>query len=167
MRRPKISHGRKGKPPLTPVPETPWRGHWGKSALPENRHHQAAGGKKAKGLAGRTAIIGDIVAVMREWWDLPADCNDGELFTYAEMLLDRIEAGEAREPLCRFLAEIQKDRLDIAGVRRTGEDCRSRVRGRRGLGLTRSWARSRGLPAFVAMGEKPRSRLGLRLGFVG
>ena len=51
---------------------------------------------------------------MREWWDLPADCNDGELFTYAEMLFDRIEAGEAREPLCRFLAEIQKDRLDMA-----------------------------------------------------
>ncbi len=101
-----------GRPPLTPVPETPWRGHWGKSG-PAESSPPSAGGKKAKA-AGRTAIIGDIVAAMREWWDLPADCNDGELFTYAGMLFDRIEAGEAREPLCRFLAEIQKDRLDMA-----------------------------------------------------
>ena len=69
---------------------------------------------KAKAAADRTGIIGDIVASMREWWDLPADCNDGELFTYAEMLLDRLEAGDARDTLCRFLAEIQKDRLDMA-----------------------------------------------------
>ena len=31
-----------------------------------------------------------IMDVMRSSWDLPADCNEGELFAYAEMLFDRI-----------------------------------------------------------------------------
>ena len=103
-----------GKPPLTPVPETPWRGHWGRNGPGARRRRRRPAAQKAKAAAGRTGIIGDIVAAMREWWDLPADCNDGELFTYAEMLLDRIEAGDAQDALCRFLAEVQKDRLDMA-----------------------------------------------------
>ncbi len=103
-----------GNPPLTPAPETPWRGHWGRSGPGVSQPPAPARGKKAKAAAARTGLIGGIVAAMREWWDLPPDCNDGELFTYAEMLLDRIEAGETREALCRFLAEIQKDRLDVA-----------------------------------------------------
>ena len=37
--------------------------------------------------AGR---IGEILNVMRDTWDLPADCNEGELFAYAETLYDRI-----------------------------------------------------------------------------
>ena len=37
--------------------------------------------------AGR---IGEIIEVMKNTWDLPADCNEGELFTYAEVLYDRI-----------------------------------------------------------------------------
>ena len=29
----------------------------------------------------KTTIIGQIIGVMRDHWDLPADFNDGELFT--------------------------------------------------------------------------------------
>jgi hypothetical protein len=42
---------------------------------------------------------------MRSSWDLPADCNDGELFAYAEALVDRIEAGDSRQALCAYLAD--------------------------------------------------------------
>ena len=129
-----------GRPPLTPVPETPWRGHWGRSGPGESPPPAPAGAAKAKAAAGRTGIIGDIVAAMREWWDLPADCNDGELFTYAEMLFDRIEAGDARDALCRFLAEIQKDRLDMAESDAPTKIVDRAIERRRGLGLTRSWA---------------------------
>jgi hypothetical protein len=47
----------------------------------------------------KTETIGRIIGIMRNHWDLPADCNDGELFTYAEILFDRISAGEGPEEL--------------------------------------------------------------------
>jgi hypothetical protein len=61
----------------------------------------------------KTTIIGQIIGVMRDHWDLPADCNDGELFTYAEILFDRIGAGEDREALCSYLANVQVEKLDM------------------------------------------------------
>jgi hypothetical protein len=57
--------------------------------------------------------IGQIIGVMRDYWDLPADCNDGELFTYAEILLDRIGAGEEPEALCAYLANVQVEKLKM------------------------------------------------------
>jgi hypothetical protein len=61
----------------------------------------------------KTTIIGQIIGVMRDHWDLPADCNDGELFTYAEILFDRISAGEDREELCSYLGNEQIEKLKM------------------------------------------------------
>ena len=100
-----------GKPPLTPVPETPWRGTWGSSAeetvtRPSHRTAKADG-------QGNTAPIDAVVDVMKGAWDLPADCNDGELFAYAEVLCDRICAGASRDDLYRFLADVQVGKLGL------------------------------------------------------
>ena len=62
----------------------------------------------------KTAQIGKIVEVMLDTWDLPADCNEGELFTYAETLYDRTVAGDKQEQLYAYLSEVQVDKLDMA-----------------------------------------------------
>jgi hypothetical protein len=69
----------------------------------------------------RMNLIGKIVEMMRESWDTPADCNDGELFTYAEVLLDRIEAGEAKDALERYLAGVQTGKLGMPDSRAHSE----------------------------------------------
>jgi hypothetical protein len=51
---------------------------------------------------------------MRNTWDLPADCNEGELFTYAETLSDRIAAGDSKDELYAYLSAVQVDRLEMA-----------------------------------------------------
>ena len=65
-------------------------------------------------MADKTAQIGEIVKVMLDTWDLPADCNEGELFTYAETLYDRIAAGDSQDQLYAYLSEVQVDKLDMA-----------------------------------------------------
>jgi hypothetical protein len=65
-------------------------------------------------MADKTTQIGKIVEVMLDTWDLPADCNEGELFTYAETLYDRIAAGDSQEQLYAYLSEAQVDKLDKA-----------------------------------------------------
>ena len=65
-------------------------------------------------MADKTSRIGEIVGIMQGLWDLPADCNEGELFTYAEKLYDRIAAGDAKDRLYAYLSEIQTGRLDMA-----------------------------------------------------
>ena len=65
-------------------------------------------------MADKTSRIGEIVEVMLNTWDLPADCNEGELFTYAETLYDRIAAGDSQEKLYAYLSEVQVDKLDMA-----------------------------------------------------
>jgi hypothetical protein len=62
---------------------------------------------------GRTARINAIVEIMRDLWDTPADCNDGELFTYAEILYDRIEAGDNPALLNAYLADVQTEKLHM------------------------------------------------------
>ena len=62
----------------------------------------------------KTSRIGEIVEVMLNTWDLPADCNEGELFTYAEALYDRIAAGDSKEELYAYLSEVQVDHLEMA-----------------------------------------------------
>jgi hypothetical protein len=65
-------------------------------------------------MADKTTQIGEIVEVMLDTWDLPADCNEGELFTYAEALYDRIAAGDSQEQLYAYLSEVQVDKLEMA-----------------------------------------------------
>jgi hypothetical protein len=64
-------------------------------------------------MADKTTQIGEIVEVMLNTWDLPADCNEGELFTYAETLYDRIAAGESKDKLYTYLSEVQVDHLEM------------------------------------------------------
>ena len=65
-------------------------------------------------MTDKTSEIGRIVEVMLNTWDLPADCNEGELFTYAETLYDRIIAGDSRDKLYAYLSEVQVDHLEMA-----------------------------------------------------
>jgi hypothetical protein len=65
-------------------------------------------------MANKTTQIGEIVQVMLNTWDLPADCNEGELFTYAEALYDRIAAGDSKDKLYAYLSELQVDHLEMA-----------------------------------------------------
>ena len=65
-------------------------------------------------MTNKTSRIGEIVEVMLNTWDLPADCNEGELFTYAEALYDRIAAGDGKEELYAYLSEVQVDHLEMA-----------------------------------------------------
>ena len=65
-------------------------------------------------MTDKISRIGEIVEVMRNTWDLPADCNEGELFTYAETLYDRIAASDSKEELYAYLSEVQVDRLETA-----------------------------------------------------
>jgi hypothetical protein len=65
-------------------------------------------------MTDKTGRIGEIVEVMLNTWDLPADCNEGELFTYAERLYDRIIAGDSVDKLYAYLSEVQVDHLEMA-----------------------------------------------------
>jgi hypothetical protein len=65
-------------------------------------------------MADKTSRIGEIVQVMLNTWDLPADCNEGELFTYAETLYDRIIAGDGKDSLYTYLSAVQVDQLEMA-----------------------------------------------------
>ena len=65
-------------------------------------------------MTDKTSRIGEIVQVMLDTWDLPTDCNEGELFTYAERLYDRIAAGNSKEGLYAYLSEVQVDHLEMA-----------------------------------------------------
>jgi tRNA A37 N6-isopentenylltransferase MiaA len=65
-------------------------------------------------MADRMSQINAIVEVMRNTWDLPADCNEGELFAYAERLYDRIAAGDGKAELYAYLSRVQADQLEMA-----------------------------------------------------
>ena len=76
-------------------------------------------------MADKTSRIGEIVEVMLNTWDLPADCNEGELFSYAEALYDRIAAGDSKDKLYAYFRSA--GRTPRAGeVRCVQGDCRSR-----------------------------------------
>jgi len=65
-------------------------------------------------MADKASRIGEILEVMRGAWDFPADCNEGELFTYAETLYDRIVAGDSKDELYAYLSGVQVDQLEMA-----------------------------------------------------
>ena len=64
-------------------------------------------------MTGETSSIDAIVTLMRDNWDMPADCNDGELYAYAEHLRDRIIAGDDAAGLEGYLLAIQTEKLDM------------------------------------------------------
>ena len=64
-------------------------------------------------MSDKTSAISGIIGIMQDSWDLPADCNEGELFTYAEILFDRIRAGDSKEALYTYLSGVQGDSLDM------------------------------------------------------
>ena len=66
-----------------------------------------------KAKSDKAGRIGEILDVMRNTWDLPADCNEGELFAYAETLYDRIASGEGRDALYAYLKAVQADNLEM------------------------------------------------------
>jgi hypothetical protein len=70
--------------------------------------------QRRQAMADKTAQIGAIVEVMLGAWDLPADCNEGELFTYAETLYDRIIAGDGKDKLYAYLSAVQVEQLEMA-----------------------------------------------------
>jgi hypothetical protein len=63
--------------------------------------------------SGKPTRIGDMLEVMKNTWDLPADCNEGELFAYAETLYDRIASGDGRDALYAYLGSVQTDNLEM------------------------------------------------------
>ena len=66
-------------------------------------------------MADKMGRISEIVEVMRDSWDLPADCNEGELFAYAGTLYDRIAAGTSKDELYAYLSGVQVGQLEMAG----------------------------------------------------
>jgi hypothetical protein len=66
-----------------------------------------------KAMSDKAGRIGEILNVMRNTWDLPADCNEGELFAYAETLYDRIASGDGRDALYAYLEGVQADNLEM------------------------------------------------------
>jgi hypothetical protein len=64
-------------------------------------------------MSDKMSAISGIIAIMQSSWDLPVDCNEGELFAYAEILFDRIQAGESKDALYAYLGAVQVDSLDM------------------------------------------------------
>ena len=63
-------------------------------------------------MTDKTDAIGGIIEIMKSCWDLPADCNEGELFAYAEVLFDRIDADDDDDALYAYFADVQT-KLDM------------------------------------------------------
>jgi hypothetical protein len=61
----------------------------------------------------RPGAISGIIGIMQSHWDLPADCNEGELFAYAEILFDRIAAGDSNDALYAYLDGVQVNNLEM------------------------------------------------------
>jgi hypothetical protein len=61
----------------------------------------------------KTDAIGAIIDIMKSCWDLPADCNEGELFAHSEALFDRIDAGDDDDALHAYLADVQTNKLEM------------------------------------------------------
>jgi hypothetical protein len=60
-----------------------------------------------------TDLIDRIVVIMRSCWDLPSDCNEGELVAYAETLLRKIRHCEDMASLYSYLANVEVGNLDM------------------------------------------------------
>ena len=67
-------------------------------------------------MSDKTSAISGIFDVMRSLWDMPVDCNEGELLTYGEILFDRIQAGQEAGALYAYLNDIQ---VNVLGMPRS------------------------------------------------
>jgi hypothetical protein len=67
-------------------------------------------------MSDKTSAISGIFDVMRSLWDMPVDCNEGELFIYGEILNDRIQAGQEADALYAYLNDIQ---VNVLGMPRS------------------------------------------------
>ena len=67
-------------------------------------------------MAAEQSTVEAIVSLMRDNWDRPADCNDGELYAYAEHLRARIMAGDDAGRLEDYLRAIQTGKLDMPNL---------------------------------------------------
>ena len=65
-------------------------------------------------MGDKMSRISAIVEAMRDNWDMAADCNEGEIFAYAERLYDRIAAGDSKAELYAYLSRVQADQLEMA-----------------------------------------------------
>ena len=57
--------------------------------------------------------VDGIVTIMKSHWDLPADCNEGELIGFAEKLLHMIKQGENARSIYSYLGSVQAGNLEI------------------------------------------------------
>jgi hypothetical protein len=60
-----------------------------------------------------TRLADGVVDIMKTYWNLPTDCNDGELIGFAEALIHRIRNGDSREAVQSYLAEVQENDLEM------------------------------------------------------
>jgi hypothetical protein len=58
-------------------------------------------------------LIEQIILAMKRCWDLPADCNEGELYAYAEIVADKLRAGAGRAELEDYLRDVQVEKMEM------------------------------------------------------
>ena len=58
-------------------------------------------------------LFDQIVVAMKRYWDLPADCNEGELYAYAEILAGKLRAGADKAELDAFLRDVQVEKMEM------------------------------------------------------
>ena len=91
---------------------------------------------------------------MKNTWDLPADCNEGELFAYAETLYDNV-GGEGKDALHAYLDGVRTDNLECRRPRQRGRYRRPRARASPRTGADIGQSRRFALPCPPAYGRKP------------
>jgi hypothetical protein len=64
-------------------------------------------------MAGEATQVDAIVTIMKSHWDLPSDCNEGELIGFAEKLLHMIKRSENARSIYAFLGSVQAGNLEI------------------------------------------------------
>jgi hypothetical protein len=72
-------------------------------------------------MSDQADLIDEIILAMKRCWDLPADCNEGELYAYAEIVADKLRAGASRGELEDYLRNVQVEKMEMPDSRAPGE----------------------------------------------
>ena len=104
-------------------------------------------------MSDKTARIGEILDVMKNTWDLPADCNEGELFAYAETLYEESSAASAR---MRFTPISPAFRPTIWKCRGRTPQARSSTARSRSPRTGADWAPARRLAIRPCLWQEPQ-----------
>ena len=64
-------------------------------------------------MSERPDLIDEIIVAMNRRWDLPADCNEGELYAYAEIVAGKLRAGASRSELEAYLRDVQVEKMEM------------------------------------------------------